>query len=266
MISINNVKGAVFDVDETLLDTGLTRFGSAKDGLHEQARLQAIREAGQRHNIAQLVAITPEENARAFLEAPVHTLDSVLWHTLYTCGIVATDEAEPDNPLLQELIARKDELFEDLLRTKGKPFPGACEFVWWLATNGLGKHLAIASSAIRRDIDIFLDIANLGEYFPPEHIISKEKVTHAKPNPEAFDKAFLMLGLPESDRSQVLAFEDNSRGVMSAKGAGLFTCAITTVLTREQLAALTVPPDLIADSYDEFHELLSKPGIAAAAS
>jgi len=64
--------------------------------------------------------------------------------------------------------------------------------------------------------------------------------------------AFAKLGLSESDRGQVCAFEDDPRGIMAAKAAGLFTCAITTRYSREHLAALEVAPDLIADSYLEF--------------
>ncbi|HEY4160587.1 MAG TPA: HAD family phosphatase [Candidatus Saccharimonadales bacterium] len=264
MLSINHVKGAVFDVDETLLDTGSDLRTNPKGGLHERARLQATLEAGQRHHIPELLSLTMEESTRAFLEAPVHTLEATIWHVLYTKGVVATDKAELGDPLLQEIATRKDELFEDLLRNEGKPYPGAVDFVHWLSGNGLQGRLAIASSAIRRDIDIFLEMTGLDKYFPPERIISKADITHAKPNPEAFDKAFLTLELLESDRGRVLAFEDNPRGIMSAKAAGLFTCAITTVLPREELAALTVPPDLIAASYDEFRELLSKPSTIVA--
>ena len=257
MLSIVQVKGAIFDVDETLLDTGGGRHSDARYALHEQARQQAIQEAGERHGISQLVSLTPEENLQGFLEAPVHSLEGAVWHIMYMKGVVTTDEVEPANPLLREMVARKDELFEALLRSSGKPIAGAVAFVHWLAANGLQDRLAVASTAIRRDIDIFLEMTGLHEQFPSERIISKQDVTHVKPNPEAFDKAFLALGLPENARSHVLAFEDNPRGIMSAKAAGLFTCGITVVLPREELLALEVAPDLVADSFGEFRELLS---------
>ena len=81
--------------------------------------------------------------------------------------------------------------------------------------------------------------------------------------PEAFDKAFLTLKLPEESRSHVLAFEDNPRGVMSAKAAGLYVCCITTMYSKEQLLALDVAPDLVADSYAEFRQLLEGSKVAA---
>lgn len=253
MLSITDAVGAIFDVDETLLDTGVADH---KNTLHERSRMQAVREAGERHNIPELVAVTPEENLQGFLDAPVHSLEGAVWHIMYTKGVVTTIDVEPTNALLREIVARKDELFEDLLRTEGKAFPGAVEFVAWLAASGLKGRMAVASTAIRRDIDIFFELTGLNQYFPSERIISKDDVTHAKPHPEAFDKAFLTLDLPETARANVLAFEDNPRGIMSAKSAGLYTCAITTMYSKETLAALEVAPDLIADSFDEFHKLL----------
>ncbi|HSX05162.1 MAG TPA: HAD family phosphatase [Candidatus Saccharimonadales bacterium] len=257
MLSIVDVKGVIFDVDETLLDTGVSGPGGHVNALHERARLQAVHEAGKRHAIPELMAVTPEENLRGFLDAPTHSLEGAVWHIMYMCGLVATDEIERTNPLLHEMVTRKDELYEKLLRTEGKPLPGAVAFIAWLAEKGLAEHMAIASTAIRRDIDIFLEFSNLTPYFPTARVISKGDVTHVKPHPEAFEKAFQTLGLPDNTRSQVLAFEDNPRGVVSAKGAGLFTCAITTVSSRQELAGAAVPPDLIADSFDEFRQLLS---------
>jgi beta-phosphoglucomutase-like phosphatase (HAD superfamily) len=81
-------------------------------------------------------------------------------------------------------------------------------------------------------------------------------VTHAKPNPEVYDKAVAALGLPDEARPFTLAFEDDPRGIMSAKAAGLYTCAITTRFTKAELASLEVAPDLIAESYAEFEQLL----------
>lgn len=250
----SEIAGAVFDVDETLLDTNVI---DPVNGLHERARLQATHETGRRYNMSSLIDITPEENHRLFLDAPLHTMESIVWHTLYMRGLELTPIIDPTNKIFQEIIARKDELFEHLLRTEGKPIVGAVEFVECLAVNGLRDHLAIASMGIRRDIDIFLQTSGLDKFFPSARIVSKGDVQHPKPHPEAFDAAFKRLHLDESYRSQVLAFEDNPRGIVAAKAAGLYTCAITTVHTREQLANQPIAPDLIAGSFAEFEQLLS---------
>jgi HAD superfamily hydrolase (TIGR01509 family) len=256
MLTIQTVRGAIFDVDETLLDNGADNPVNA---LHEQARLQAIHEAGRRHSLPQLLAVTPQQNWDGFLNSPIHSLEGAVWQILYTAGVVADPVLVPDDALLLEIARRKDVLYEHLLRTEGKPVPGAVEFVTWLADQGLKDGMAVASTARRVDIDVFFTTCGLKRFFPDACIIAKDAVIHLKPHPEAFDKAFLTLGLPDDARGQVLAFEDNPRGIMSAKGAGLFTCAITTIYPRAKLAALEVPPDLIADSFDEFRQLLEQP-------
>lgn len=257
MIELSSVQGAIFDVDETLLDTGV--ISDPLHALHEQARLQAVHEAGARHDLPRLSAITLQENWDGFMNAPVHSLEGAVWNILFMAGIVTTRAMEPAHPLLREIVDRKDELYETLLRNEGKPVPGAVEFVGWLATQPFGDRLAIASTAIRRDINIFLEKFDLVRFFPVERIIAKDNVARVKPHPEAFDKAFLSLGLPESARGQVLAFEDNPRGVMSAKAAGLYTCCITTAYPKQDLLSLDVPPDLVADSFAEFRSLLQHP-------
>jgi beta-phosphoglucomutase-like phosphatase (HAD superfamily) len=185
MFRYDELDGVIFDVDETLLDTGLH---DRDNGLHEQARLQALYEAGKRHDLPQLLKITPHENLLAFLEASVHTLEGAVWTALYRRKAVDTLEINYNDPLLQEIVLRKDELYEHLLRTQGKPVAGAVAFVQALAAKGVP--LAIASTAIRRDIDIFLETSGLAPCFPPERIISKADVQHPKPHPEAFDMAF----------------------------------------------------------------------------
>jgi len=258
MLAITNVQGVIFDVDETLLDNGNGRFSHLDEPLHERTRLLAIHEIGKRHNLPSLLAVTPEENLSSFLNAPIHSSEGAIWYILRTAHVVHSNTIELSNPLLQEIVAYKDDLYPTLLRTDGKPLPGAVEFVHWLADKGLANHMAIASTAIRRDINIFLEMTGLAQYFPAERIIAKDSVTHTKPHPEAFDKAFQSLDLPDTERGNILAFEDNPRGIMSAKAAGLYACGITNVFSREAFASSESAPDLIADSFDEFRSLLEQ--------
>lgn len=135
--------------------------------------------------------------------------------------------------------------------------PGAAHMVRALAAHGFAEHLAIASTAVRRDALISLDVVGVRSLFPDNQIITKEQFTHPKPHPESFQLALQSLQMdPGVTPSQVLAFEDDPRGVMSAKAAGLYTCAITTRYTKQQLAGQPVAPDLIADSFAEFEQLL----------
>jgi beta-phosphoglucomutase-like phosphatase (HAD superfamily) len=256
MLPFSKCLGAIFDVDDTLL----SNFPNGSTvGLHEISRLAAAHEVGVRCGSVNLQNFTIEQCTQAFRDAKVHTLQAAAWQMLLMAGEVMTDNIEPDHPLLNQIIELKDKLHERILREQGSEVPGAVAFVRALAQGGLADRLGIASTACRRDIDVFLEMTNLGDIFTDERIFSRERFTHPKPHPEPFNLAFASLGLPEEARSQIWAFEDDPRGIMSAKAAGLYTCAITTRFSREDLAGLAVPPDLIADSYAEFANVLQVP-------
>jgi len=244
------VKGAIFDVDDTLLDN---KQGAAEGSLHERSRLAALYTVGKKHGIPQLMAVTSKQNLDAFLTAPVHTLEAAIWNIFVMTGLADSQVINPEDPILKEIVALKNELHEDILLKYGEEMPGAIKFVRALGKGDLKDKFAIASTAVRRDVDVFLKMTKLKEFFPDARIKTKESITHPKPNPEVFNLAFDSLGLPESDREYVCVFEDDPRGIMAAKAAGLYVCAITTArFDRKALASLEVAPDLIADSYKEF--------------
>jgi beta-phosphoglucomutase-like phosphatase (HAD superfamily) len=119
--------------------------------------------------------------------------------------------------------------------------------------------MAIASSAIRRDINIFLDeLTTLRTYFPKERIVAYEDIPQGlgKPYPEPFNRAFATLGLANEHRRNVIAFEDDPRGVQSAKRAGMFVCAITTRFAADHPELLAAEPDVIIESYEQATLLL----------
>jgi beta-phosphoglucomutase-like phosphatase (HAD superfamily) len=246
------VKGAIFDVDDTLLDN---KPGIPGKGLHEQSRLAAAHAVGIKYGIERLAQLSAQENLDAFLNAPVHTLEAAVWNILIMTGEADSETMNIEHPLLKEIVSLKNELHEDILMTQGEEVLGASAFVRGLAEQGLANKMAIASTAVRRDVDLFLGKMGLSAFFPAERIRTKEDITHPKPNPEVFNLAFESLGLTEVDRSRVCAFEDDPRGIMAAKAAGLFTCAITTRFSRDELRSLEISPDLIGDSYEEFSRL-----------
>lgn len=260
MIQFAEVKGAIFDLDDTLLDNG--PLDQPTKWLHARSRLAAIHEIADNRHIPELTRVTPEENITGFQTASVHSALGGIWNIMYMKGLVPDPQIDPSHqlyPLAQEITVRKHELHEAILREFGVEMPGASRFLRALADNGLTQHMALATSAIPRDITIILDKYNWHEYFPEHRIISAEKVTRHKPDPECFDLAFRSLKLPDSSRRDVLAFEDNPRGIASAKAAGLFVCAITSRLKADDPALLAAAPDLVADSYEEFATRLGLP-------
>jgi len=247
------VKGVIFDVDDTILDNKMGIPG--QQGLHERSRLAAVHEIGKRRGISVLENMSVEDNKDAFASAPIHTIKSAVWNMFVKAGIATSDVMDENDPILLEIIQLKDIFHKDVLLEFGEEVPGAVDFIRKLADSGLQDKLAIASTAIRRDVDLFLGKVNLNDLFPNERIKTKEDITHPKPNPEVFNLAFESLDLTESDRFSVCAFEDDPRGIMAARAAGLYVCAIATRFTVEELMSLEVPPHVAANSYAEFTKL-----------
>lgn len=245
------VKGALFDLDDTLLDNG-------KDpNLHAYSRLIAVHSVGEEYGIAELTEFPSEQNVLAFRTAREHTLEGGVWNILYMSGLVPSLEIDPSNELLKEIVRRKNELHGDVLRKRGQEIPGAIDFVKFLGKNGLQNHLGIVSGAIRRDVDIFTEKYDIVSLIPDQRIVSRELITLPKPHKQSFDRGFQALGLPDGARRNVLAFEDDPKGIQSAHDAGLFVCAITTRFTKEDLLAAPVAPDLVFDSYPELRKHFS---------
>jgi HAD superfamily hydrolase (TIGR01509 family) len=252
MPKYSDFRGAIFDIDDTLLNNYPKGHPF---GLHEESRLRAIRLIGKRDDIKELQEFTVQQNIIAFRDAPVHSLEGAVWSALLMTGLANGDVIDRSNPLFREIVQLKDEFHENTLRTYAVEVPGSAKFVRLLASHGFADSLAVATTAYRRDALLSLEVVGVRELFPDEHILTKDRFTHPKPHPEAFEKAFASLEL-DIPPEQVLAFEDDPRGIISAKAAGLYTCAITTRYTKKNLAALEVAPDLIAESFAEFEQLL----------
>ncbi len=252
MLNLLKIEGAIFDFDDTLLDTQTKR---PQGGLHEESRMAAVIRIGFRDEITSLQTITAEENKNAFRDSLVHTVDGAVWRILYSKGVVLEEIIDHNNQLLIDIVNLKELLHEDILRNNCLEVPGAIKFINKLVDRGFQDRLAIASMSGPRDINIFFKETGLDNVFPENRIVHKQKVKKPKPDPEVFEAAFLTLGLPESSRINVFAFEDDPKGVVSASEAGLTTCAITTRFSRDYFLNQNPAPDFIADSYQEFSEL-----------
>jgi len=238
----------VFDIDETLLDNGHQQNGR---GYHEEFRRQAVVEIGKQRKIPALASVTYEQSAIAFRTAHQHTFAASLWNLLCMTGVrknpLAIDEQDE---LMIAITDRKNQLYSEALESVIRPIPFASELIKTIHEY-CGDKMSIASTACRVDIDKFLEVNQFSRYFAATSIVSLESITRPKPDPEAFSKAFRMLGLPPSAAAQTIAFEDAPNGVASAKQSGLYTVALTTHYSRDELADAEFAPDRIIDSYQE---------------
>lgn len=244
--------GAIFDFDDTLLDNGYT---TGRVGNHERLRLQAVHEIGEKYDNEALKNATMEQSVKGFMSAKVTNFSYALWNMLCILGIRHNpDEPDFDDVFMREITERKDTLYHQLLETAAVEIVGSTEFVCAMAQLTKGA-VAIGSAGRFTDIATYLEVKDIRSLFPDRRIISIESVIHAKPDPEVYNKAFASLELEENQRQSVCVFEDDPRGIMAAKAAGLYACAITTRHTKEEFLSAMVPADCVVDSYAEFTEL-----------
>ncbi len=151
---------------------------------------------------------------------------------------------EIDDRAVARLLDEKARRFAERLEDGQALFPTAAACV---ARVGATRRLAIASGALRREIEFVLDSADLRTAFAA--IVGADDVARSKPAPDAYLEATRLLGVrPE----RAVAVEDSRWGLESARTAGLRTVAITTSYPATGLQ----PADAVIGSLDELTDAL----------
>ncbi len=127
----------------------------------------------------------------------------------------------------QKLREAQKPIYRFLFREKAKLMPGVLCFIHALKAKGV--MLAIVSSNWGYLIQIVLKKFGLQKEFGA--IISTEDCSKPKPHPEPYLKAIEKLGVKAEN---VLALEDSSRGVESAKKAGCKCIALPNCFTEHE--------------------------------
>jgi HAD superfamily hydrolase (TIGR01509 family) len=143
-----------------------------------------------------------------------------------------------------QLIGRKAAYYRETIAERIVIFPGVKRLVPELAAR---FPLAVASGALRAEIEMILQVARLKDYFSV--IASAEDVDHGKPHPEVFVKA--LRGLNEGRRepiraSECLVIEDTKDGLAAAHRAGIKCVAVTNSYPAAELEA-----EAVVDSLEE---------------
>lgn len=154
--------------------------------------------------------------------------------------------------MLEDLITRKADVFEEIVQMGVKPYPGVVELVTSLS--GV-LPLAICSGALARDIWPILDQLAIREAF--DVIVTADDVHASKPDPESYQLALERLAaiFPEKRvlPGHCLAIEDTPSGITSACEAGLLVLAVTNSYPAERLAgAVSITDSLESASITEF--------------
>ncbi len=130
-----------------------------------------------------------------------------------------------DPATLTQLMQRKARAYLDSVREHQVIFPGACEFV---RESAAAYRLAIASGALRHEIEVILEQAGLRKEFL--HITSAEDVTRGKPDPQPFLHALNGLNRQHHEQAitagSCLVIEDSIPGIRGAKTAGMKVLAV----------------------------------------
>lgn len=140
-----------------------------------------------------------------------------------------------DDGMLSDLINRKADFFEKIVRQGVQPYPGVLDLVKALS----GKlPLGLCSGALRRDIIPILVQFGLQTAF--DTIVTADDVRASKPDPESYLLSIKRLTevfhpsdiLPQ----ECIAIEDTPAGILSASGAGLHVLAVTNSYEKQRLA------------------------------
>jgi HAD superfamily hydrolase (TIGR01509 family) len=151
------------------------------------------------------------------------------------CFIAAltTNQHPTDPSALTQLMQRKAHVYLESVKDHLVIFPGVREFV----REAAAYPLAIASGALRHEIEVILEEAGLRKEFL--HITSAEDVTRGKPDPQPFLQALNALNrqCPEQaiTAESCLAIEDSIPGIRSAKTAGMKVLAVANTHTIQDL-------------------------------
>ena len=149
---------------------------------------------------------------------------------------------------LAALADEKEAIYREIYAPTIRPVEGLTELLGRLHTAGI--RCAVGSSGCRTNIDFVLEKCGIEGCF--DAIVSGDRVTHCKPDPEIYLTAAAALGLQPAE---CVVFEDAKAGIEAARRAGAGRIvALTTTLPREVLAAETAA-DQIIDTFADITEL-----------
>jgi beta-phosphoglucomutase len=141
----------------------------------------------------------------------------------------ASNGRPADAERIAEAIERKNDHYQRAIASDMRLVPGAAAFVAAAAEEG--HRLAIVSGALRREIELVLELAGLRRHF--SEIVSAEDVSACKPDPQGFNRAREALGLPAG---RCVVIEDSLPGLAAARAAGLRCAMLTTSHGEDALA------------------------------
>ena len=150
---------------------------------------------------------------------------------------------------VKTIYAEKSAYYHQLLQTTTPTIPGVADVLRFVKEQG-HQIWVVTGSGMRTLLDSLNTV--FPSIFQQNQMITAFDVTHGKPHPEPYLKAWERSGLP---KEQCIVIENAPLGVRSGKAAGLTVYAVNTgILTREDL--LQAGADQVFDSMTELLEFL----------
>jgi beta-phosphoglucomutase len=200
IVSINHTQAAIFDLDGTLVDNNEYHLASWRKYLEEKS-----------------ISIS-EENYRQYINGRTNK-DAIEY--------IYQRKMSDNEAMLYAL--EKEAVYRKLYAPYIQPVNGLLDLLNTLSKTKI--KIGMATSGIPVNIDFLFQHIPIQSYFST--IVHSQHITKGKPDPEIYIKAAAALNTKPSN---CIAFEDAAVGVASAKAAGIFTIALLTTQTREELS------------------------------
>ncbi|MDE3180226.1 MAG: HAD-IA family hydrolase, partial [Acidobacteriota bacterium] len=143
---------------------------------------------------------------------------------------------------MRRLGAELEAQFRINFRPHARPLPGLMVLLGELRDAGIP--LAVASSAVRPNVEFVVDVLGIRPFF--RLLITGDDVEAHKPDPEIYLEAAARLGVAARDS---VAFEDSYPGVEAVKNAGMKCVGIASTFPLEDLSSKT-KADLVVAGFE----------------
>ena len=197
-----SLKAVLFDFNGVIIND---------EPIHQQLIEQLLVEENLRPNPAEFRQICLGRSDRVCLTELLHRRGRVVNETY-----------------LAQLLQRKAQAYQQQLEKLAKLplYPGLEDLIFQLRSAQL--KLAVVSGALRLEIELVLNRAQLAEYFTV--IVAGDDITTSKPEPDGYLLAVERLNQQDSSLQlqpeECLAIEDTPAGIQAAKQAGISVVGI----------------------------------------
>lgn len=218
------IKGAIFDLDGTLLDSMFIWDTIGEDYLKSQG-------------------ILPKENLNETFKSMSLLQAAEYYQSEYGLSLTTEEIMDGVNDMIEHFYA-------DVVLTK----PGVAEFLEKLKK--CGTKMCVATATDKHLVKAALERNGILNYF--SEIFTCTEVGAGKDNPLIFNRALAHLGTNIAD---TLVFEDALYAIKTAKGAGFTVCGVEDTSEKSNQAIIKNMVDIYIHSYLEMRDFVDEKSI-----